>query len=107
MKLFTKGQNLCASGKSFFGLPNSRQALALAKKAVHWAAFFYVAAGFQVHGFSVLYTISPKNISSQLCSPFEAHGIAARAGLLLVNSGCGRVGGTSGHVLLAFRPPAE
>ena len=37
----------------------------------------------------------------------DAHGIAAGAGLLLVNSGYGRVGGTSGNVLLAFRPTAE
>jgi polyvinyl alcohol dehydrogenase (cytochrome) len=37
----------------------------------------------------------------------DAHGIAAGAGLLLVNSGYGRVGGTSGNVLLAFRPRAE
>ena len=34
----------------------------------------------------------------------DAHGIAAGAGMLLINSGYGRVGGTSGNVLLAFRP---
>lgn len=34
----------------------------------------------------------------------DAHGIAAGAGLLLINSGYGRVGGTSGNALLAFRP---
>lgn len=34
----------------------------------------------------------------------DAHGIAAGAGMLFVNSGYGRVGGTPGNVLLAFRP---
>ena len=89
-----------------------------------------------------MYTISPKNISSQLFTgtidgrplaldadsgevllefdtvreydtvnrvqgiggAIDAHVIAAGAGLLLVNSGYGQVGGTSGNVLLAFRP---
>jgi len=34
----------------------------------------------------------------------DAHGIAAGGGLILVNSGYGRMGGTAGNVLLAFRP---
>ena len=34
----------------------------------------------------------------------DAHGIAAGAGYLFVNSGYGRVGGTSGNTLMAFRP---
>ena len=34
----------------------------------------------------------------------DSHGIAAGAGLLLINSGYGRVGGTPGNVLLAFKP---
>ena len=37
----------------------------------------------------------------------DAHGIAAGAGLLLVNSGYGRVGGTPGNVLLAFKPRTD
>ena len=34
----------------------------------------------------------------------DAHGIAAGGGMLFVNSGYGRMGGTPGNVLLAFRP---
>ena len=34
----------------------------------------------------------------------DSHGIAAGGGYLFVNSGYGRVGGTPGNVLLAFRP---
>ena len=37
----------------------------------------------------------------------DAHGIAAGGGLLLVNSGYGRMGGTPGNVLLAFRKAAN
>ncbi len=37
----------------------------------------------------------------------DAHGIAAGGGLLLVNSGYGRMGGTAGNVLLAFRRKAN
>ena len=34
----------------------------------------------------------------------DAHGIAAGGGFLFVNSGYGRMGGTPGNVLLAFKP---
>ncbi|MEZ5489664.1 MAG: PQQ-binding-like beta-propeller repeat protein [Gammaproteobacteria bacterium] len=37
----------------------------------------------------------------------DSHGISAGGGLLLVNSGYGRVGGTPGNVLLAFKPGAS
>jgi polyvinyl alcohol dehydrogenase (cytochrome) len=36
----------------------------------------------------------------------DAHGIAAGAGFLFVNSGYGRTG-TAGNVLLAFKPTAR
>ena len=37
----------------------------------------------------------------------DAHGIAAGGGMLFINSGYGRVGGTPGNVLLAFKPKGD
>lgn len=37
----------------------------------------------------------------------DAHGIAAGGGMLFINSGYGRMGGTPGNVLLAFKPRAN